>query len=179
MFNSASYCIGDTMIDVGDEWKCFMDVCSVLLTHAHFDHIYGLNELWDINNDIKVYTNRFGLKALLDARLNMSFYHSTPFVFAHPDNIVVVEDGEILELSDGLEARVIFTPGHNPSCITWMIGDMLFTGDAYIPGIKTVTTLPGGDRQQAVRSEKSIKKLMQGLRIYPGHQVEDTSSGLE
>ena len=63
------------------------------------------------------------------------------------------------------------TPGHNPGCITWAIGDAVFTGDAYIPGIKTVTNLPGADKALAAQSELSILKLAEGKQIFPGHKI--------
>lgn len=67
---------------------------------------------------------------------------------------------------------IIPTPGHNPSCLTFMIDQMIFSGDSYIPGVKTVTNLPGGNRAQA---EESIRKILSfGGTIYPGHPAAGT-----
>lgn len=44
-----SYVFNDILVDPGDTWEGFNNVSSVLLTHAHFDHIYGLNELFRIS----------------------------------------------------------------------------------------------------------------------------------
>lgn len=171
LFSSLCYRIGDIVIDPGDVWEGFIKVDSVLLTHAHFDHIYGLNELLTLNPDAKVYTNEFGRYMLLDDKLNMSRYNETPFIFEYPQNIVLVEDGEMIKFGDGMNVKSIFTPGHNESCITWVIGDKIFTGDSYIPGVKTITNLPGGNKQQALQSETLIKNLVCDRRIYPGHKV--------
>lgn len=168
---SVCYRIKDCVIDPGDVWKGFDNVSTVLLTHAHFDHIYGLNELLKISPSAKVNTNEAGREMLLDARKNLSFYHETPFEFEHPDSIVIVNDGTEVNLGDGLIAKAVFTPGHNPSCITWIIDDAIFTGDSYIPGIKTVTNLPKGNKSQAIESEALIKSLAIGKTIYPGHKV--------
>lgn len=108
---------------------------------------------------------------LLDARKNMSFYNETPFVFEYSDNIVIVNDGDVLEMESGKLVTAVFTPGHNPSCITWVMGDAIFTGDSYIPGAKTVTNLPDGNRQLAEASILMIKQLSMGRTIYPGHKV--------
>lgn len=170
-FNSVSYRLGSVLIDTGDEWDGFKDVNVVLLTHAHFDHIYGLNELLKISPAARVYTNIYGRDMLLDAKKNMSFYHETPFVLENDESIVLVEDGEEIQLGNGQVANAVFTPGHNPSCITWIIEDCLFTGDAYIPGIKTVTNLPGGNKNDAEQSIKLIKDISKGKNIYPGHKV--------
>lgn len=171
LFSSVTYRLGSTVIDPGDtqNWN---GVREVLLTHVHFDHIYGLNDLWETNSTIKVYTNQAGYRALLDARLNLSKYHGEPFTFGHPDSIVMVDDNQAIILGDGLTARAVFTPGHNDSCITWLIGDMMFTGDAYIPGIKVVTNLPGANRDKASKSAELILELAAHKTIFPGHQVQ-------
>lgn len=171
LFNSVSYRLATTLIDVGDIWSGYKEVDIVLLSHAHFDHIYGLNELLKISQSVKVYTNKYGKEMLLNARKNMSFYHETPFVFENAENIFIVEDGDKIDLGNGLKAQAIFTPGHNPSCITWVIDNAIFTGDSYIPGIKTVTNLPGGNKVQAIESENLIKRLSIGKTIYPGHRI--------
>ncbi len=171
LFSSVSYAFDDCLIDPGDVWEGFESVTTVLLTHAHFDHIYGLNELMKVSPAALVCTNDAGRDMLLDAKKNLSFYHGTPFVFDRPKQIRVVNDGDEVELGNGLVTKVIFTPGHNPSCITWVIGDMVFSGDSLIPGIKTVTNLPGGNRNQAVESEEIIKQLAVGRTLYSGHKV--------
>lgn len=173
IFSSVCYRLKNVVIDPGDEWEGFDNVKSVLLTHAHFDHIYGLNKLIERNPDAVVYTNEAGLIMLGDAKKNMSLYHETPFVFDYPERIFTVTDGDEIDLDDDLAAKVVFTPGHNPSCITWIIGDAIFTGDALIPGVKTVTNLPHGNKAQALASEALIKSLALNKSIYPGHKVFD------
>lgn len=170
-FSSMSYRLYNTLIDSGDVCQLFDGVVAVLLTHAHFDHIYGLNELLKVSPTAKVYTNESGRAMLMDVRKNLSFYHETPFVFNHPESIVIVKNRCEINLDNGLKARALFTPGHNPSCITWIIGDAIFTGDSYIPGIKTVTNLPKGNKAQALKSEELIKSIAIGHKIYPGHEI--------
>lgn len=166
-----SYAFNGILVDPGDEWQGFEGISKVLLTHAHFDHIYGLNDVLKISPYVNVFTNEFGKAMLLNARKNLSFYHETPFVFEYPECIVVVEDGDVIDLGSGQIAKAVFTSGHNPSCITWIIGDAIFTGDSYIPGIKTVTNLPGGNKIKTIESENLIKHLAIGKTIYPGHCV--------
>lgn len=171
IFNSIEYKYGNVLIDTGDDWDDFHMTSTVLLTHAHFDHIYGLNKVIELNPNVRVYTNDSGREMLLNARKNLSFYHESPFVISDPSRIVTVEDGDVVDVGTGIKAKAIFTPGHNPSCITWLIDDALFTGDSYIPGLKTVTNLPGGNRPQADASIELINHLAQGRTIYPGHKV--------
>jgi len=166
-----SYAFDGVLVDPGDVWVGFDNVSAVLLTHAHFDHIYGLNELLGISPGARVYTNPIGKDMLLNARKNLSLYHETPFVFEHPEAVVIVNDGMTVNLGNGRSARAVFTPGHNPSCITWVVGSHVFTGDSYIPGIKTVTNLPDGNRFQANESEDLIKSISKDKVILPGHNV--------
>lgn len=171
MFNSLSYRCGNILIDPGDEWEGFYDVRSVLLTHAHFDHIYGLNRVIELNPSVRIYTNESGREMLLNARKNLSFYNDMPFIISEPLCILTVQDGEEIPIGGGLTAKAIFTPGHNPSCITWIIEDALFSGDSYIPGIKVVTNLPGGNKKQAEESEAKILRLAENRNIYSGHKL--------
>ena len=193
-----TYRLGDIIIDPGDVWR-FDGVSHVLLTHVHFDHISGLNELLKVSPSAKVYTNGFGRDALLDPRKNMSFYHGDSFVFAHPESIVVLQETtdyplpDVSQLSErpldsdvqksivianGTVAHPIYpvsyylTPGHNPSCVTWVVGDAVFSGDAYIPGVRTVTKLPYGNKADAVRSEQLIRHLVKSRNLYPGHHID-------
>lgn len=171
-FSSVSYLIDDcTLIDPGDYRADFKKVNTVLLTHAHFDHIYGLNELLAHYRDIVVFTNLEGREMLLNAKRNLSWYHESPFVFSKVNNVCIVKDRDEILLSSGLTIKAVFTPGHNLSCVTWVTEDMMFTGDAYIPGIKTITNLPGGNRKQAEESLRLIHQLAIYRKIYPGHKV--------
>ena len=54
-------------------------ISGVLLTHAHFDHIYGLNEIIALFPTTKVYTNEFGKRMLLNEKMNLSKYHDLFF----------------------------------------------------------------------------------------------------
>lgn len=168
-FNSCSYIIKDCLIDSGDPID--VPIRTVLLTHAHFDHIYGLNELLRKNPEAMVFTNEAGKRMLLNSKLNLSAFHESPFVVDCPERIKTIEDGDEVTLGNGLVAKAFFTPGHSLSCITWLIGDMLFTGDSLIPGVKTVTNLPGGNKKEAIESENRIKGLSTGRLIYPGHDT--------
>lgn len=153
--------------------KSFL-IKGVLLTHAHYDHIYGLPHLTKIFPHIKVFTNDFGRKALADERLNMSRYHEDPINY-ESENVVVCDDGTVIDLFDGVSAVAHYTPGHNSSCLTFEVGEYLFTGDAYIPGVAVVTNLPGGNKMMAAKSSEKIQALAVGKTICPGHEVSQLS----
>lgn len=170
IFSSISYHTGRIIIDPGDRWCGFYNSDAVLLTHAHFDHIYGLNDVLTINPYVKVYTNAVGRMMLLNSKENLSAFHEKPFIFKYPNAICEVEDGQEIKIGD-IVAKAIFTPGHNPSCITWLIGESLFSGDSLIPGVKTITNLPKSNRYQAIESENIIRMLSHDRQLYPGHKI--------
>jgi glyoxylase-like metal-dependent hydrolase (beta-lactamase superfamily II) len=143
-----------------------MDLLGVLLTHAHYDHIYGLNELIQAFPKVNVYTNAIGVQMLVNERRNLSLYNETPFVFDYPNNIIKIEDKPEIG-----PFKVYETPGHSPSCLTFVTDEAIFTGDAYIPGIAVVTNLPKGDKEQAQQSVQKILDLASGKTIYPGHKL--------
>ena len=144
-------------------------VCGVLLTHAHYDHIYGLPGLTELFPQIRVYTNGYGKKALANERINMSRYHEDPINY-ESDNVIACDEDDVIDLFEGVQAKVHYTPGHNPSCLTFEIDNYLFTGDAYIPGVAVVTNLPGGDKPLAAQSLARIQALAQGKTLCPGHE---------
>ena len=72
-------------------------IAGVLLTHAHFDHIYGLPELLKRYPDCRIYTNEVGRETLGNAKLNMSLYHETPLTVEGPQ-ISICGEGDDIEL---------------------------------------------------------------------------------
>lgn len=143
---------------------------GVLLTHAHYDHIYGLPRLVELFPEVRVYTNEIGRKMLGSEKLNMSKYHEDRIV-VDAENVVACEDGSEIELFEGVTAKAHETPGHNGSCLCFEVEDYLFTGDSYIPGIKVVTNLPGGNKQLAAESLERILKMAESKVVCPGHVV--------
>ena len=144
---------------------------GVMLTHAHYDHMYGLPRLTEMFPSLRVFTNEVGKKALANERLNFSKYHEDPLNY-ETDNVVICKESDEIEVFDGVKAVVHYTPGHNPACLTYEVGEYLFTGDSYIPGIKVVTNLPGGNKELAAKSLERILELAKGKILCPGHVVE-------
>ena len=148
---------------------------GVLLTHAHYDHIYGLPSLLARWPECRIFTNAAGVAALASPKGNMSRYHEDPISITG-ENILVVGEGGRIPLFPGVEAEVFETPGHHPSCLTYQVGERLFTGDAYIPGEKVVTTLPGGNKALAAESLARILSMTEGRELYAGHEPRKTKN---
>lgn len=143
---------------------------GVFLTHTHYDHIYGLNQLYKEFPDILVYTSPEGKQGLYSDKLNFSRYHNDTFVF-NGVSVLQLNDGEKVKLwsESDMELLVMKTPGHDWSCLTYQIKDCLFTGDSYIPGLKVVSTFPKSNREQAITSVERILAIPDIKTIFPGH----------
>lgn len=142
---------------------------GVFLTHVHYDHIYGLKALKEKNAGLRVYTTEEGIKNLKEPRYNLSKYHGEEIRCGN-EKIQKLCDGSEMELFDGHRIVVLTTPGHDWSGLTFKVENFLFTGDAYIPGLKTVTTFPKSNRKQAEESVLKIKcEITETMLICPGH----------
>ena len=160
------------LVDIGDFDPILQlgvkEIKGVFLTHAHYDHIYGLRELLNRYPNCPIYTSEWGVEALASDKLNFSRYHGDSLIIKC-ENVKVLSEGDKIELFDGISLDVFETPGHNKSCLTFKVGNSIFTGDAYIPGIKVVTTLPNANKMDAEASKERIAAMAQGLDLYPGH----------
>lgn len=178
IFTSNTYLLRDKcsdyywLVDVGN-LEPFLDgrynVKGAFITHSHFDHIYGINKLVNQYPECTVYISEYGKKGLCSDKLNLSFYHEDPLVFLG-DNIHILSNGDRIELFPNTFLEVFHTPGHDPGCLTYRVENFLFTGDSFIPGVKVVTKLRGGNKENAAKSIEKIKSLFAlNTLICPGH----------
>lgn len=183
VFNSRTYiltrpdCDIVWLVDCGDTERVLeliggKAIKGVLLTHAHSDHIYGLEALMKQFPNVKIYTNEAGVEALKSPKLNISRYHSEypDISIDRPENVRVVSECDALEVL-GVEVKVYETPGHDPSCLTYIIEDKAFTGDAYIPGVKVFTGFRRSNRKQTAESVERILQIAKNCQVLPGHTV--------
>lgn len=165
------------LVDCGDIEKVMerigeKTIKGVLLTHTHSDHIYGLSKLLGIFPSVKIFTNQYGVEALKSPKLNFSRYHTEQedISIDASNNIQVLADEDEINILD-VPTKIYETTGHDPSCLTYIIDDMVFTGDSYIPGVKVFAGFPKSNRKQAEQSVEKILKLAAGLTIMPGHSI--------
>lgn len=143
-------------------------VKGVFLTHTHYDHIYGLNALREYESNLSVYTSANGIQGLASPKLNLSLFHDSSYTY--DGSSMTLCQGDKIELYPDEYLNIYETPGHDWSCLSYLICGSLFTGDAYIPNVKVVANFPKSNRQQAKTSRNFLVELSLNCRcVYPGH----------
>ncbi len=179
VFTSNSYIVHDgrnaLIIDVGDfpalkEYLTSQGLAlrGVFITHTHFDHIYGLPELMSQYPEVPVYTTEAGIEALREPKYNFSRYHGSPICIIS-EKIISLQNNAIVSPCETPAVTAIHTPGHDSSCVSFVIGNALFTGDSYIPDVKVIATFPRSDKKAAREWYARLQDMAETYDIYPGH----------
>lgn len=140
----------------------------IILTHEHFDHIWGCNELLK-HYSPQLVCSRLCSESIQNPKRNFSvFYNQVGFSVKEAD--ICLEDVNYSLTWKGREIKFWYAGGHSEAGICFTIEKYLFTGDTLIKDCKTVTKLYSGSLQKL---KMSIEKLgmLKGKRyqVCPGH----------
>lgn len=145
-------------------------VC-VMLTHGHFDHIYGLAD----------FVRTYQVPVYMDTKETFSFEKTNPYVcscyglpmpelppyeiFRH------VKDSDVIEVGN-LRFEVLETPGHSVGglCFLERSQKILISGDTLFAGAIGRTDHPGGDYDRMMNSIFTKLMSLDGdIMVLPGH----------
>jgi hydroxyacylglutathione hydrolase len=181
-FQENCYIIGDensgvgAVVDPGDEAarialaveQTDLDVESILVTHAHIDHVGAVAALGDeyacpvlMHAESEPMLKQLPTQAMM---MGLKF-GKVPAVDRH------IGDGEVLEVGE-LRLQSLYTPGHAPGHLAFYVEDesLVLSGDALFAGSVGRTDLPGGSMEVLMRSiEERLLTLPDETRIFPGH----------
>ena len=146
---------------------------AILLTHAHFDHIMGIDKVIDRYGEMPVYVEESDLELLHTPSMNESTVYTNGYSYPGGD---VIHDGDVLHLI-GEDFRVIHTPGHTKGSCCYYIKEegVLFSGDTLFCGSVGRTDFPGGSSAEIVRSlHKLVDTLPEDTEVFPGHDASTT-----
>ncbi len=151
-------------------------VAAILLTHGHFDHIWGLEELKELSG-AKVYAYEEEKEVCENASVNVSKGAGRPCEITADE---YVKDGATISVA-GMSCQLIATPGHTKGscCYYFEEEGILISGDTLFQESVGRTDLPTGSMSALVRSVKEkLMVLPADVKVYPGHG-ESTTIGYE
>lgn len=184
ILQSCTYCIYDDVmqegyvVDAGDATPVLkyikenrIRIKGIFLTHCHYDHIYGINEFVDSLPGVKIYCSGETLLGLRDENRNMVYMYQEEDFNAPSDDYFCIINQNSNVLCFGKEIEIIETPGHDIDCLSYIIGESIFTGDSYTPYAPVIYPWKHSNKEDALKNEQALKDMVnkRKLSVYPGH----------
>lgn len=150
-----------------------LKVARIILTHAHIDHVMGLDFVCKEYGHLPEMHNK-DLPTLQMATQSAKLYGLSFTEGPAPEKFLT--EGDILKIGQE-KLNVIFTPGHSPGHVVFYSSEsnLLLGGDVlFYEGIGRVD-LPGGDGATLVKSiREKLYTLPEETKVYPGHGPSTT-----
>ena len=144
-----------------------LHVAWILETHVHADHFTAGPYLKEkLGGQVGIGAGAVAVQELFAAIYNIGGdFTPDGSQFDH-----LFDDGETFNIG-GLTATVMHTPGHTPSCISYVISDATFVGDTFfMPDSGTARCdFPGGSARQLYHSLQRILALPENTRLFVNH----------
>ena len=155
-----------------DEVKDFirsqnLEIAFIALTHAHFDHIEGLESY-----SLPFYVHEEDAPLLKNSQVNGSAFFTS--------SIVVEREPRIYKKNmplyfDSYPIEIIHTPGHTPGSVSLKLGKWLFSGDTLFSDSIGRTDIPLASQDLIIKSIKEkLLVLPSDMVVYPGHGQSTT-----
>ena len=168
------------IVDPGDYTKKLSDDVNengvnlkyILLTHAHGDHIGGVEQFKKEFPQVKVCVHRDDVEMLGDYRFNESMGCVGRVVEIVPD--IILNGASELKVGN-LDLKFIHTPGHTMGGICILADKYCFSGDTIFRYSVGRTDFYGGSWEELLKSIKNkIFALPDDTILLPGHMEYST-----
>lgn len=150
----------------------------IIETHVHADHLTGANLLKQRLPQIKtVISEQINVvQEVFQAIFNLPGFSTDGRQFDK-----LVKDNESFDAGT-LKIKTFQTPGHTPTCVSYLIEDALFTGDSiFMPDTGTGRCdFPNGSAEKLYHSIKEkIYSLPDNTRIFVAHDYQPNGRELQ
>ncbi|MFG6359133.1 MBL fold metallo-hydrolase [Taurinivorans muris] len=160
------------MVDILTEIKNKkLKIQGILLTHLHFDHVYGCAELESFM-DTPIMAGKEDIE-ISDVLISSAVRYGLPKV----DEFHPVPLAEGIHKFGSIEVDVRHVPGHSPGSLAYYIKDenIVFTGDVLFYRSIGRSDLPMGDFELLAKSiREKLYTLPENTVVYCGHGPETT-----
>lgn len=147
-----------------------LDPVGIVLTHEHFDHVWGANIIRVKYNARIACSKKCSEKISIPQNYFNLLYYNDSALFQIKNVDLIIDDTPCVDWL-GLDFQFVKTPGHSSSSICVYVNGALFTGDTIMQGYNPVLKR---------RHEASIEELRNSVRaifdtypsdtiVYPGH----------
>ncbi|GAA5525563.1 putative metallo-hydrolase BURPS1710b_2304 [Microbulbifer aestuariivivens] len=139
----------------------------VLETHAHADHLSAAPYIREqLGGRIAIGDHIREVQGIFRDVFNLE----KQFLVDGSQFDHLFHDGDTFTIGE-LQGRVIYSPGHTPADMAWLIGDALFVGDTlFLPDVGSARCdFPGGDAKTLYRSVRNLLSLSDETRMFMCH----------
>ncbi|AGR41252.1 MBL fold metallo-hydrolase [Spiroplasma taiwanense] len=150
-------------------------ITDIFITHGHFDHFYGINEICENQNHPNVYISKDDLLFLFDPRKNTSLlYEEIDLYAAKPIKNLKVISNDIKTLINGYNINIYLKIGHTNGSLIFDFEELncLFIGDLIYNEFDGLN-LSQNDKIKEKEILRTMKWLFQSFSkkysIFPGH----------
>jgi glyoxylase-like metal-dependent hydrolase (beta-lactamase superfamily II) len=143
-----------------------LEVEWILETHAHADHLSACQYIRSkVGGKTAIGKNITEVQTTINKLMGFEGKNTDGSQWDK-----LFDDDEVFKLGS-VDVKVLYTPGHTPACICYLIGDALFSGDTlFAPDIGTARCdFPGGSANKLYDSCRRIFALPGETRLFIGH----------
>ena len=133
--------------DIGLIEELALDLRYIIETHVHADHITSSCPLKQKFSNAKIVLGESNPVACAD---------------------ILIKDGENLEFGN-YSIKAMSTPGHTDGCMSYVVGDKVFTGDALLIRSCGRCDFQGGSAEKLFDSISRLFTLPDETYVYPAH----------